>query len=139
MLYERVAPFIGDNNLLEGRIVRVERDICEADTGDGVVKAFLVAARGAGDRVTLAIRPERVELAPAAGRYSNEFDAVVDDIAFLGDHLRVRLTACGSSEFVIKIPNTVGHGAILENDRVRIGFTPIDCRALAPDDGRETC
>ena len=81
--------------------------------------------------------PERVALAPEAGRYSNEYEAVVDDIAFLGDHLRVRLSVCGSTNFAIKIPNTVGHGAILEDDRVRIGFTPIDCRALESGDGTE--
>ena len=142
VLYEEpqrsfVATFIGDNNLLQGRILAVQRDICEVDTGGGIVKAFLVAPRGVGDAVTLAIRPERVALAPEAGRYSNEFDALVDDIAFLGDHLRLRLSVCGSSDFAIKIPNTVGHGAILEDDKVRIGFTPIDCRALVPDDEPE--
>ena len=142
VLYEEpergfVATFIGDNNLLFGRVLGVERDICEADTGTDIVKAFLVAPRGVGDRVTLAIRPERVALDPEPGRYSNEFEAQVDDIAFLGDHLRVRLTVCGSSDFVIKIANTVGHGAVLEDDRVRIGFTPLDCRALVPDEERE--
>ena len=141
VLYEEpergfVATFIGDNNLLTGRVLGVDRDVCEADTGDGIVKAFLVSPRGAGDAVTLAIRPERVALDPEPGRYSNEFEAEVDDIVFLGDHLRVRLTVCGSSDFVIKIANTVGHGAVLENDRVRIGFTPLDCRALIPDDER---
>ena len=141
VLYEEpergfVATFIGDNNLLTGRVLGVDRETCEADTGDGIVKAFLVSPRGAGDAVTLAIRPERVALDPEPGRYSNEFEAEVDDIAFLGDHLRVRLTVCGSSDFVIKIANTVGHGAVLENDRVRIGFTPLDCRALIPDEER---
>ena len=141
VLYEEpergfVATFIGDNNLLTGRVFGVDRETCEADTGDGIVKAFLVSPRGAGDAVTLAIRPERVALDPEPGRYSNEFEAEVDDIAFLGDHLRVRLTVCGSSDFVIKIANTVGHGAVLENDRVRIGFTPLDCRALIPDEER---
>ena len=139
VLYEEpersfVATFIGDNNLLHGRILAADRGICEVDTGEGIVKAFMVAPRSVGDAVTLAIRPERVALAPEAGRYSNEFEAIVDDIAFLGDRLRVRLSVCGSSHFAIKIPNTVGHGAILEDDKVRIGFTPTDCRALVPDD-----
>ena len=141
VLYEEpergfVATFIGDNNLLAGSVLGVDRDVCEVDTGNGIVKAFLVSPRGAGDAVTLAIRPERVALDPEPGRYGNEFEAHVDDIAFLGDQLRVRLTVCGSTDFVIKIANTVGHGAVLENDRVRIGFTPLDCRALIPDEER---
>ena len=139
VLYEEpergfVATFIGDNNLLHGRIASLRGDICVVDTGNGLVQAFLVAPRDVGDTVTLAIRPERVALAATPGLYSNEFEAQVDDIAFLGDHLRVRLTVCGSSDFVVKIPNTVGHGAVLEDDRVRVGWTPLDCRALAPDE-----
>ena len=139
VLYEEpergfVATFIGDNNLLHGRVVAVEDDICAVDTGSGIVQAFLVFPRAVGDAVTLAIRPERVALAAEPGLYSNEFEAEVDDIAFLGDHLRVRVSVCGSSGFVVKIPNRVGHGGVLEGDRVRIGWTALDCRALAPDE-----
>ncbi len=129
-----VATFIGDNNLLHGRVLGVEQDICTVDTGNGVVTAFLVAPREMGDAVTLTIRPERVALAPTPGTFSNEFEARIEDIAFLGDHLRVRIAVCGSSDFAIKIPNIVGHGAVLKGDRVRIGWTPTDCRALAPDE-----
>ena len=127
-----VATFIGDNNLIHGRVVGVEREICTVDTGDGIVTAFLVAPRKIGDAVTLTIRPERVALAPDPGTYTNEFEARIDDIAFLGDHLRVRTAVCGSSDFALKVPNTVGHGAVLEGDRVRIGWTQTDCRALTP-------
>ena len=129
-----VATFIGDNNLLHGQVLGIERDICTVDTGVDVVTAFLVSPRKIGDAVTLTIRPERVALAPTPGTYSNEFEVPIEDIAFLGDHLRVRVSVCGSAEFALKIPNTVGHGAILKGDRVRIGWTPTDCRALAPDE-----
>ena len=129
-----VATFIGDNNLLHGRVLGVEGDICTVDTGNGIVTAFLVVPREMGDAVTLTIRPERVALAPTPGTYSNEFEARVEDIAFLGDHLRVRMAVAGSSDFAIKIPNIVGHGALLKGDTVRIGWTPTDCRALTPDE-----
>ena len=139
VLYEEplrpfVATFIGDNNLLPGRVVAADGDSCEVAVGDAVVKAFLVAPLAVGAEVVLAIRPERVALAPVAGTYSNEFDARIDDIVFLGDHLRLRVTVCGHDDFVVKIPNIVGHGAVLAGDRVRIGWTPTDCRALRPED-----
>ena len=169
VLYEEpqrpfVAAFIGDNNLLPGRVVGVDGDICVVDIdgappprkpspsgtafrpgpstpsdfvadaakSDGLrVQAFRVAPVGIGDAVVLAIRPERVALAPEAGRYTNETTIRVQDIAFLGDHLRVQTEICGK-DFVVKIPNIVGHGAVLPGDDVRIGWTPTDCRALAP-------
>ena len=132
-----VATFIGDNNLLHGRLTGVEHDICSVATEEGVVKAFLVSPREIGDDITLTIRPERIALEPEPGAYTNEFEARIEDIAFLGDHLRVRMAVCGSSDFAIKIPNIVGHGAVLKGDRVRIGWTPTDCRALAPDEETE--
>ena len=135
ILYEEperqfVARFIGDNNILYGSVVGVDGDFCRVDVGGGIVKAFRIAPSRLGDRVAIAIRPERVSLAPKPGVYHNEFDARVEDILFLGDHLRLRLTVCGHSDFIAKIPNIVGHGAVLEGDQVRIGWLLTDCRSL---------
>ena len=90
---------------------------------------------GTGDPVLLSIRPERVSIAPEPGMYTNEFEATVDDVTFLGDHLRIRVTVCGQSDFIVKIPNVVGHGAVLEGDRIRIGWTSTDSPVLDDDGG----
>ncbi len=133
-----VARFIGENNRLAGRVVGVQDDICDVDVGGRTVRAFRVAPCGPGDPTTLSIRPERVAIAPAAGLYTNEFDARIEDITFLGDHLRLRVDVLGSSDFIVKIPNMVGHGAVIEGDRVRIGWIPTDCRVLDPEDEEDT-
>ena len=104
------------------------------ETGGQVVQAFQVTACKPGDPVILAIRPERVCLEPEPGMYSNRFAAHIEDMTFLGDHLRLRVAVCGRTDFVVKIPNIVGHGAVLKGDQVHIGWTPTDCRALEPDE-----
>ena len=136
VLYEEperpfVASFIGDNNLLDGRVVAVANDVCEVDAGGHIVKAFPVASCAVGDEVVLAIRPERVGLARPAGTYTNEFEVPIQDLAFLGDHLRVQ-TAFRDTDFIVKIPNIVGHGGVLAGDNVRVGWAVTDCRALPP-------
>ena len=128
-----VARFIGENNRLRGRVEAVRDDLCHVTVAGETVQALQVAPCEPGDATTLSIRPERVSIAPRPGLYTNEYDARVEDVTFLGDHLRVRLTVCGSSDFVVKIPNLVGHGAVLVGDRIRIGWTPTDCRALDAD------
>ena len=125
-----VARFIGENNRLHGRVLAVDGDVCEVEVGGEVVKGLRVVECGPDDRVTLSIRPERVEIHPRQGLYTNEFSALVEDITFVGDHLRIRMKTCGRSNFVAKIPNVVGQGAVLEGDRVRVGWTPTDCRVL---------
>ena len=125
-----VARFIGENNRLHGRVLSIEKDICRVQVGENVVKAIRVAACEPGDATTLSIRPERVAVAPRPGLYTNEFDARIQDITFVGDHLRIRVEACGRKDIIAKIPNMVGHGAVLEGDEIRIGWTPTDCRVL---------
>ena len=129
-----VARFIGENNRLHGRVTGVDGDICRVETGGEVVEALQVAPCNPGDATTLSIRPERVAVAPKPGQYTNELEADIQDMTFLGDHLRLRLAVCGRTDFIAKIPNVVGHGAVLEGDRIRIGWTPTDCRALNAED-----
>ena len=133
-----VARFIGENNRLRGRIASVRDGLCHVDIGGRTVQALPVAPLGPGDSTTLSIRPERVAIAPTPGLYTNEFDARIEDITFLGDHLRLRVDVLGSSDFIVKIPNVVGHGAVIEGDCVRVGWIPTDCRVLDPEDEEDT-
>ena len=128
-----VAHFIGENNLLAGSVVGSDGDICVVDTEGGVVHAFDVQGSAPGDEVLLAIRPERVGVAPETGQYANELVAEVLDVVFIGDHLRVRLKVGGRDDFIAKIPNIVGHGPVLPGDTVRLGWATLDGRALPPD------
>lgn len=135
VLYEEperafVARFIGENNRLHGRVVSVDGALCDVDAGREHIRALRVVGCEPGDRVTLSIRPERVSVNPEPGTFGNQVGATVRDLAFLGDHLRVHMEACGRKDFIAKIPNIVGHGGILVGDTVRVGWTVTDCRVL---------
>src|SRR5262249_4250347 len=74
-LYERpidrfVADFIGQSNFLEVTVRSVQDGIATAVTDDGLDVSLVGEAGAEGTRVTLALRPERVRLAPprASGR-----------------------------------------------------------------------
>ena len=133
-----VARFVGENNTFRGRVERVDGTLCDValhGRGDGrlhKVSAMRIADLSPGDETTLSIRPERMAIAPEAGLYRNEFDAEIEDITFLGDHLRIRLAVFGGA-CIAKIPNQLGQGRVLGGDRVRIGWTAVDCRALDAD------
>ena len=132
---EFVARFVGDNNLLRGTVHSVDGEICKVQVGEGLIEAFMVEPLEVGAQTVLAIRPERVVLSPSM-EYSNTVTAGVDDMVFQGDHLRVHVTAFDQPDFVVKIPNFIGQGGILPGDRVRVGWTAIDCRAL-PEENLE--
>ncbi|MDE0645485.1 MAG: ABC transporter ATP-binding protein [Gammaproteobacteria bacterium] len=130
-----VSSFIGDNNVIYGVVKKVdENEICHVDmNGEDQVQALTVTPHKPGDEVWITVRPERIQLYPKKELYTNEFNAVVDDIVFMGDHLRLSVTTCGIKNFIIKIQNIVGHGGVLPGDTVRIGWAALDCRALAKE------
>ncbi|MRG73812.1 polyamine ABC transporter ATP-binding protein [Alphaproteobacteria bacterium HT1-32] len=137
VLYEKpdnafVAGFIGENNRLMGKVTAIEGDICnvELEGGGGAVQALRVNVDAVGDRTTLSLRPERVTISPAAGATDNACPARVEELIYLGDHIRTRLTVSGNDQFIVKVPNAHGHILLNRGDEVNVGWATEDCRAL---------
>ena len=135
-LYERpenafVAQFIGENNTLRGTVRELNDEACciELDDG-GQIQALKVNVGAVGERATISLRPERVEVNPPEGRYPNLFEGKVEELIYLGDHIRTRASVCGHDDFIIKIPNASDHAALEEGETVKFGWTMEDCRAL---------
>jgi putative spermidine/putrescine transport system ATP-binding protein len=135
-LYERpqnafVAQFIGENNKLRGRIKAVNGKTCQVEIeGGGTVQATPVKIDGVGTSTLLSLRPERVKVNPPAGAVPNLFTAKVEELIYLGDHIRTRVSVCGHSDFVIKLPNAEGMHQFEPGSTISIGWKAEDCRAL---------
>ena len=136
-LYEKpknafVAGFIGENNRLFGTVKGVEGDYCqvELEGGGGMVRALSVNAGGVGSRTTLSLRPERVSIGVEVGQTENSLEAKVEELIYLGDHLRSRISLSGNDQFIVKVPNSHGHVHLKEGEITQIGWEAEDCRAL---------
>lgn len=135
VLYEEpekrfVASFIGENNFLVGRVIEIKNEICSVAVGDEIIKGLQIFPCEVGASVCLAIRPERIGINPEPGLYSNEVQAQIIYSGFQGDRLHLRMSVCGRSDFIVKIPNIVGHGAVLEGETIKLGWSQTDCRVL---------
>ena len=135
-LYERpnnafVAQFIGENNKLHGSVKSIEKDSCEVQLDDGsVVRAARINVNQVGEKSTLSLRPERIEVNPVNGNYPNMYEGQVQELIYLGDHIRTRVTLCGHDDFVVKIPNSARHATLRNGDSAQFGWSVEDCRAL---------
>jgi putative spermidine/putrescine transport system ATP-binding protein len=133
-LYERpenafVAQFIGENNKLHGKVVAIEGERARVDVdGAGVVEALAVRCGAKGEQTMLSIRPERVILDADASE--NAIPGKVEELIYLGDHIRTRVNFAGNDQFVVKVPNAQGHAIINKGGAVRVGWAMEDCRAL---------
>ena len=139
-LYERplnsfVAQFIGENNKLHGRVEKIDKDgncSVKLDSGE-TVKALGVNIGSVGDRTMMSLRPERVEVNPKRGTVPNIMEGRIEELIYLGDHIRTRMTVAGHDDFIVKIPNTYGHEPLAEGSTTKIGWNTADCRALGSD------
>jgi len=125
-----VAQFIGENNNLNGQIKAMNGSACDVQLADGsIVKAEKVNVSAVGEATTLSLRPERVELEP-----ENEMDNIVsgkiEELIYLGDHIRVRMNVVGNNEFVVKIRNRGERRNLTAGQTVKIGWAASDCKAL---------
>jgi spermidine/putrescine transport system ATP-binding protein len=122
-----VAGFVGANNRVAGRAVRVDGEGVELATADGLaVRARMSGAITAGEAVEAFVRPEVVDLArhaselpPAAQRFSGRVESLLFDGANSAVLVREESTR---AEMRIALPQT-GRFADLEvGETVAFGF-----------------
>ncbi|MGE3740162.1 MAG: ABC transporter ATP-binding protein, partial [Geminicoccaceae bacterium] len=125
-----VAHFIGENNRLLGKVNRVDGERCEVEVGGALVQATAVNIDGPGSDTTLSLRPERVALGEAVNGYPNCFPGRIEELIYLGDHIRTRVSLLGHDDFVVKVPNRGKHAVLRPGDAVTVAWLAEDCRAL---------
>lgn len=140
ILYEKpenafVAQFIGENNRLTGEVTEINADKCKVDVGGGeIITALKINVNNVGDKTCVSLRPERVTVNPEAGSVDNIFVGTVEELIYLGDHVRTRVNVCGNDEFIVKIPNAQGYRIVNKGKQIKLGWLSDDCRALDPVD-----
>jgi putative spermidine/putrescine transport system ATP-binding protein len=107
-LYDRpatrfVASFIGDTNLVEGRVLGVAGGICEIETAAGRIAASARTPLEAGAAVFVAVRPERVVLAPVQ-EAGGGLEGVIIEQVFLGTSRKYVVRLADGTELVVLRP-----------------------------------
>jgi putative spermidine/putrescine transport system ATP-binding protein len=82
-----VANFVGSLNTAEAEIVDPNKGILNMD-GISLESTNILKGKGKGDKVTIAIRPERLNFL-SEGKKENVLDGKVENITFLGSVVRV--------------------------------------------------
>ncbi len=134
-LYERpqnafVAQFIGENNKLSGVVKKVNGGTCTVELSNGrEIEAEKVNVSAAGDKTLLSLRPERVEINPA-GDMDDILDGTIEELIYLGDHIRVRMNVAGNDQFIAKVRNRGEKRDLAEGQTIKVGWSSTDCKAL---------
>ncbi len=132
-----VAKFIGTANFLEGTVdtVNTAEGVGTVACGGGKLSSLLPEGARPGDKVTVVVRPEDIELRgkecePGPG--NNVLPARVDDLVFIGESLDCTLNVWGEKmRFRVHSFTELRVG-----DVVNIWLPPSRCRAvMTPNEG----
>ncbi|MDO9167178.1 MAG: ABC transporter ATP-binding protein [Rhodoferax sp.] len=100
-----VAGFVGDNTVFQGKVSGVDGAHCTVQLPCGTrLSGINVNAATPGQTVQACIRPERI--CPQSGSdqpATNGLQASVNDVIYLGDHLRLRCTVANQAHATVKI------------------------------------
>jgi putative spermidine/putrescine transport system ATP-binding protein len=135
-LYEKpdnafVAQFIGENNRLNGTVQSITKNVATVKLDSGhIVKAMSVNTDGKGSRSMLSVRPERCIVATKKSSSMSMLDARIEELIYLGDHIRCRMNVAGDDQFIVKVPNTSGQLGLQIGANLYVGWKTDDCRAL---------
>jgi spermidine/putrescine transport system ATP-binding protein len=136
-IYERpncrfVADFIGETNFLDGTVKSQNGREAQVELASGqLTNSESEAQLSAGQKVAVAVRPEKVGLGQAG--LGNSFQGRVDEVVYIGTdtHYRVRLP--GGQALRARQQNSLAHNlpAAAVGDEVVVGFAPASARVLA--------
>lgn len=124
-----VANFIGDTNILSGRVSGSDGDRIVMDWGPRKVVARAGVARAeAGKAAEVAIRPESIILSETAPSLDNAFPATVRERIFKGSHLL--LSVALEDGAVMDVVADASHGSHVAAGPLWVGFAADDAVML---------
>ena len=142
---EFVARFMGDHNVLGGRVADVVDGMARV-AGAGFAFAVPSAGRGVGDRVSVALRADKLSLARAGQRLkavgdtgnaaarSHVLTAHVASIEYLGLWVKLRLEVADGGDVIVTLSDTEFFRAPFEiGDQVEATWRSADLHVLRPD------
>ena len=131
-LYDRprtrfVAEFIGETNLIEGRVAAVEAGVARITVGDATLACRCDAPPAVGSPVLVSVRPEMLHLSDESG--PNALAVTVEDEVYHGDHVRLHLH-WGGRRLVAKAGRRDGARAV--GARAHACFGEAECTLVPP-------
>ncbi len=125
-----VASFIGENNTFTGTVKEIASGSAKIETDSGeTIVANPVAVSSSGEKSRISLRPERVSIDPNE-QLENKFTSEIREIIYHGDHTRVRVNLLGNDDFILKVPNASSDLKLNVGDKLDLGWSSHDCRAL---------
>lgn len=129
-----VADFIGDTNLLSGKLDSIDATHLRVVTQNGLqvwVNPSMAVALVAGTSVVVSVRPEKIHLSPQPPpTFQNCYEGRVNHVMYLGTHVHCMVQLLSGESLTVLQPNRSGM-MIAPDTTVYAHWALDDCLALA--------
>jgi len=125
-----VASFIGDNNLFDGVVERIEGDTCRVRLEGGLSVIACPKQLDGNGSVRLAVRPECIRLGDAAAE--NSFLARLEGRIYLGDHQQLLVRLPNGQPVAVKTEAAL---STTPGQSVTLNWAAADCWAFPAASG----
>ncbi|KPK24581.1 MAG: ABC transporter [Nitrospira bacterium SG8_3] len=123
-----VADFIGQANLINGKVVAIEDSYTIVDSSIGTIACQKGPDTLVGNGVTLCIRPEFIKVIEGDGSGgSNIFRGRVESLLFVGDAYEGEIIVA-DTRLIVRIEPTA---IVEEGDEIALSFDPDHCFVLS--------
>jgi spermidine/putrescine transport system ATP-binding protein len=96
--------FVGETNLLEGKIVETDEMSCVVDFQGRMLKVP-GRSRKQGEKVVVAVRPESIQLAQCAESRTSDWRGRVEQVTFLGSTMRYEIEVADGLKLIAQAPS----------------------------------
>lgn len=135
-LYERpanafVADFIGENNFIPGKVLKIAQDQATiAVSGGATITAVASEGLREGGECVISVRPEKLFIQPTSHAYDNEVKAEHVTHYYVGDFIRYYFKFANGTEINIKVLNDLAAPDFKEGDEGTLVWLTKDCIAF---------
>lgn len=129
---KKIASFIGSANIIDGTVTAIDngRVTVQDNTCNLSVVVEHDGAVQTGDKVSLAIRPEKIQVesidSPARATMENKLTGTIKDLAYLGKTSTLRIVTSSGKQFEVDSPNQTryrtGKHEFDWDDKVNLSF-----------------
>ena len=131
---EFVARFIGESNLLPGRVKSVTRDKAEITLDDGNTVKVSAAGISKGESVKILVRPENIHIAKRKLSGGHVISGTVDENYFVGTDYKLVVSVEGLPPIKVTLRNPNGEAEKLSSAKIDL-FLPHDSMHVIPGAG----
>ncbi|WP_414476468.1 ABC transporter ATP-binding protein [Microvirga sp. M2] len=127
---EFVADFVGESNLLRGRLEVGPNNLSTINVADGLRIRVRALGRRAGEEVSVLVRPEALHPVAENLEPDNVVSGQISEVIYLGNSIKYRFDADNGVSLIVRRQRAANEDILARGTRIDFGWSSADGHVL---------